>query len=97
MIAGVVEHAADIDDYRRAVPGSRVTVCRLTASAATRAARLRAREVGAGLDWHLRRTEELEAILDAARLEDFAVENDARPVRDVAVEVLARADWLSPT
>lgn len=96
VVAGVVERAADLDGYRRAVPGARITVCRLTAAAATRAARLRGREVGAGLEWHLRRTEELEAILDAVRLDDFAVDNDARPVREVATEVLARAGWLSP-
>jgi len=96
VVAGVVERAADLAGYRRAVPGARITVCRLTAAAATRAARLRAREVGAGLEWHLRRTEELEALLDVVRLEDFAVDNDARPVREVAAEVLARAGWLPP-
>ncbi|HEU4561004.1 MAG TPA: hypothetical protein VFS20_24345 [Longimicrobium sp.] len=96
VVAGVIERVADLDGYRRAVPGAQITVCRLTAAAATRAARLRAREVGAGLEWHLRRTEELEAILDAVRLHDFAVDNDARPVREVATEVLARAGWLPP-
>jgi len=93
-VAGVVERAADLEGYRRAIPGARITVCRLTAAAATRATRLRTREVGAGLEWHLRRTEELEAILDAARLEDFTVDNGARPIREVALEVLTRAGWL---
>jgi hypothetical protein len=52
--------------------------------------------VGAGLQWHLRRSEELETILEAARLEDFMVSNDGRPVREVAIEVLTRAGRLAP-
>jgi hypothetical protein len=96
VVAGVIERAADLDGYRRAIPGARITVCRLTATGATRAARLRAREVGAGLEWHLARTEELNAIMGAAHLEDFTVDNGERPVREVAVEVLTRAGWLPP-
>jgi hypothetical protein len=38
---------------------------------------------------------ELERILDEARLEDFIVSNDDRPVREVALEVLERAGWLA--
>ena len=34
VVAGVVESEADVDGYRRAVPGARITLCRLTASAA---------------------------------------------------------------
>ena len=94
VVAGVVERAADLEGYRRAVPGAAITTCRLLASEATRLARLRTREHGAGLEWHLRRTVELERVLDAARLEDFVVANDEdRPLRAVAEEVLVRAGW----
>jgi hypothetical protein len=93
-VAGVVERAADLDVYRRAVPGARITVCHLAAPEPTRIARLRGREVGAGLDWHLRRTVELERILETVQLHDFSVSNDDRPVADVAWEILVRAGWL---
>ena len=36
----------------------------------------------------------LEALLDAAGLDDFAVENDDRSVTDVARAILGRAGWL---
>lgn len=95
VIAGVIERAADLAGYRRAIPGAAITTCRLTAAEATRLARLRDRERGAGLEWHLHRTVELERILDAARLEDFVVANDeGRSLRAVAAEVLVRAGWV---
>jgi adenylylsulfate kinase len=96
VIAGVVERREDLEGYRRAVPGARITVCRLTAPEATRVARLREREQGAGLAWHLERTVELERILDAVRLEDYTVVNEGRPLREIALEVLHRAGWLEP-
>ena len=93
-IGGVVEGAEDIAAYRRAVPGARVVVCLLVAAEATRAERLRAREVGAGLEWHLRRTVELQEIISRAGVHDFTVTNETgRPVREVALEVLAQAGW----
>jgi hypothetical protein len=96
VVAGVVERPEDLAGFRRAVPGARITVCRLVAAEATRLERLRDRERGAGLEWHLHRTVELERVLEAARLDDFTVVNEDRPVRDVALEVLARAGWLDP-
>jgi hypothetical protein len=37
----------------------------------------------------------LNVILDCARLEDFAVVNENRSLTDVALEMLARAGWIS--
>lgn len=62
-----------------------------------REARLLARmPPGESREWHLRRTAELEELLDARRAEDFVVENGGRPVRDVALEVLMRSGWIAP-
>jgi hypothetical protein len=94
VIAGVVERAEDLAAYQRAVPGARIALCELRASEQTRIARLRTREMGGGLEWHIRRTSELQTILDDAALCDFVVSNDGRNVRDVALEVLIRAGWL---
>jgi len=92
-IAGVVERAKDLAAYQQAVPGAQVTLCRLLASETTRLTRLQRREIGAGFEWHVRRTTELEAILDSAALHDFTVLNEDRTVCDVALEVLRRAGW----
>jgi adenylylsulfate kinase len=95
LIAGVIEGPADLAVYRRCVPDAEIQVCRLTADLDLRRQRLRVREKGAGLDWHLERTVELDTILDAAKIEDFSVDNGERPLREVALEVLTRAGWPS--
>ena len=94
VIAGVIERPADLAGYREAIPGAVIQTCRLAAAEPTRLARLRSREHGAGLEWHLERTVELERILDATRLEDFTVVNEHQPLRAAAEEVLVRAGWI---
>jgi dephospho-CoA kinase len=93
VLACVVESREDLDAYRRAVPGAQITVCQLVAPEEVRKSRLRQRELGAGLEWHLQRTEELRQILEDAAVHDFSVINDDRSVQDVAYEALARAAW----
>jgi adenylylsulfate kinase len=96
VLAGVMETPGDLDRVRTALPPATATVIRLTAPADIRAARLRDRMLpGEALDWHLARTVELDAILDASAVEMIAVDNGDRPPRDVAVEVLDRAGWAT--
>ncbi|MEX2393037.1 MAG: hypothetical protein WD826_01025 [Actinomycetota bacterium] len=92
--AGVVEERADLDRYREAIPGALITVCWVRASQAAREARLRGRDEGESLAWHLARTVELEAIVEAARVHDFEVWNEDRPMLDTAQEVLVKARWI---
>lgn len=92
VLARVVEHAGDRERYEAAFDGADVRVVRLTASEQERRARLTAREpAGASRDWHLARTVELEAVLDAAGVDDAVVTTDGRTPDDVAAEVLAAA------
>ncbi len=79
--------------YSRCIPNAEIQVCRLTGDLDLRRQRLRMRENGAGLNWHLDRTVELDSILDRAKIEDFTVDNGDRPLREVALEVLTRAGW----
>jgi predicted kinase len=96
VLAGVLEDAADLEHHRVAVPGAQISVCRLTAPQATRIDRLRQRmPPGARLDWHLARTGELDGILQRRAHEDFVVDNGPRQPREVAIEVLLRAGWIS--
>jgi hypothetical protein len=37
----------------------------------------------------------LNAILDRARLEDFAVANENRSLTEVAIEMLGKAGWIA--
>ena len=94
VLAHVLEDGTERDRYRAAVPGAELTVVRVVAPEALRVARLRGRmPPGPSLDWHLHRTVELEAILAGAALEDLAIENGDRPIRDVAEELVDRLGW----
>lgn len=94
VISCVVESQEDVRAYERVIAGAEITICRLVASQSTRETRLRAREAGSGLEWHLNRTIELEEILERAALEDFRVENEGRSLQEVAREVLRRVGWV---
>jgi hypothetical protein len=94
VIVDVVEQRAHLKRYRDAVPGAAIQVCRLTAPASIREQRIAVREQGASRDWHLARSIELDAILDAADVADFVVDNGDRPMADVANEVLVGAGWI---
>jgi hypothetical protein len=96
VLAGVLEDRADLDRYRVAVADADITVCRLVAPETDRIARLLGRmPPGPSRDWHLARTVELNSILERLVVEDFVVDNGARPVREVATEILIRAGWIS--
>lgn len=92
VVAGVLESHRDRDRYEAALPGARLTVCRLRAPLDERRRRIARREFGPSLEWHLHRTGELEAILDAAGVDDVEVENMGDPTA-VAHAVLAAAGW----
>ncbi len=78
----------------RLLPGAALTIARLTASPATLDGRIRRRELGAALDWHLGRARELEAHWREHPVEDVLVDTEGRGVREIAVEVLTRSGWL---
>ena len=77
-----------------ALGGAQVVVCRLTASIATMQSRVRLREPGSFQNEFIARVATLDAILEAAAVEDFTVDNDARSITAVAREMLLRAGWV---
>lgn len=63
MLAGVIETMARVEEIRTVIPNADIVVCPLRASQDTLEARVRKREIGKGLDWHLRRAVALSEIL----------------------------------
>jgi hypothetical protein len=93
ILPKVVETRAWIDRYCAVISDADVTIVRLTAPRDVVADRVREREIGASLDWHLARAVELEEHWRANPVEDHLVEN-VGSVRDVAVDVLTRIGWI---
>lgn len=94
VLVRVLESRDDLAAYAAAIPGLELTVVRLAASEEANAERIRKRENGSGVDWHLERAVELAAQLEAARVEDLLVETTGRGVPSIAREILERAGWL---
>ena len=92
VVADVIETREDLDRYRTAIPGADIFLARLRAPLETLAQRIRQRETGSSLEWHLERAPVLAALMDRNRLEDQLVETDSKPVMQVAEEILVA--WL---
>ena len=94
LLARAIENREELECCREAVKAENVVVCRLTASIQTMQGRVQSREIGALQDSFVARVAELSAVLDHARLEDIAVNNENRTVTDTALEILTRSGWL---
>lgn len=94
VAARTVETQETREAYRAAMLGGPLTCVRLTAPREEIDLRLQRRERNDELSWHLRRSAELDRILDAAGLDDFRVDTRGREVDSVAREVLARVGAL---
>lgn len=95
VIADVIESVDDLAGYAVAVPGAEITVVRLRAAVQTLHQRLRGREHGASLEWHLNRAPELAAIMDRAACEHVLIDTEGKDSTTVAQEVLERVGWLA--
>jgi hypothetical protein len=98
VLAGAIETAVELTQLQDAVGTTDMVVCRLGAPLAVMQDRVRRREPGMWQQKYVDRVGVLEAALDQAAIEDFAVVNDgARPITEVAEEILQRAGWTPPS
>jgi hypothetical protein len=95
LIAAAIESREALNDLTRAMGNAKATVCRLIAPLDTMMARLQTREVGIRRQEYLDRSRVLDAILDAAGVEDFRIANHGQSVTAVAQEVLVRSQWIA--
>jgi ribose 1,5-bisphosphokinase PhnN len=92
LIELILEDRAQLRHIRRAVPGAEVTVVRLRAPIALIEERLRNREPDPGSELDAARW--LVSRMEKSKIEDHLVDNDRRPLQEVAVDVLRLAGWL---
>ena len=95
MVARAIEDDAQLKLLRDMIPAAHANVCRLIASLEAMKRRVEIRDSGISQRELVARVPELSAILDRARLEDFAVVNENRTLTDVALEMLDKAGWIS--
>lgn len=95
VLAGVAESRAERDHYEEAI-GIGLSVCRLRVDLPTVHQRLahRHRDDHDGLRRHLKRSGELDLILDHAAVEDFTLDATDNSITATAMAVLQAADWL---
>lgn len=94
IIPNVVEHRSYLDKFQSAIPGAEITIVRLRAKNRNIQKRLKDREEGSSLKWHLKRAEELTKKLEDARVEDFVVDTDDKKRVEIAKEILSKTNWL---
>lgn len=88
LLSRVVEDDEQLAIVERAIPDASIRLYRLVATPATVEHRLRQREIGSGLAWHLQRSDEI------ARSTLGEPVDAERGVIDIATDVLRRAGWL---
>jgi ribose 1,5-bisphosphokinase PhnN len=87
VLADVVETQEQRRRYMASAPGSEVQIVRLRVPLDTIAERLRGRERGESLAWHLARAPQLEAIFIANGIGDIVIDGDARDPEGIAAEI----------
>jgi hypothetical protein len=95
LVARAIENEAQLQLCRDIIPAANIVVCRLSASIEAMERRVQLRESGILQSEYVARVAKLNAILDRAHLEDFAVVNENRSLTDVALEMLVKASWIS--
>jgi len=94
LLERVLEQRSQLRHLEAAIPGAEVIVVRLRAPLALIEKRVRAREPHAVSEWHFGAARWLTPRMDEWAVEDHLVENDDRPLTEVAAEVLQSAGWL---
>ena len=94
LLSALVEHRSEVQRVSEAVPGAVITVVRLHAPLAVLEQRIRLREPASpdgeidGARWWTQHFE-------GEHPEDYLLESDQRPVREIAGDMLRLADWLT--
>lgn len=95
LLGRAMEGRAELELCRSIVSAPNTLVCRLVARVEAMEQRVKLRESGIFQGDYAARVAKLDATLDNARLEDFAVTNENRALTEVAQEVLVKAGWIS--
>lgn len=94
VIASVVETSEFIDQLEAVIPEAELFTVQLAAEIDTLQERVRRREIGSGLDWHMNRAAELARILEAEDVPcDQRFVTDGLSVRQIARQIFESVSW----
>lgn len=94
VVSSVVENWGFIDDISQVIPRNHIFTIQLSAGIETLQQRVKKRELGAGLDWHLKRTVELERILKGDEAPcDYRVDTEVRDIHEIAAQIVNLIPW----
>lgn len=94
IIARVIESPVQLRSIEEAVPGSQLTLVRLTASEEELRSRVRRREIGTAQSWHEDRSLELSKKLDTEPA-DAIIDTTGETVGQVASRLVGAVQWRS--
>jgi hypothetical protein len=94
LVARAIENEAELRLCCEATSSGSAVVCRLTVSVEEMKRRVKMREPGIWQQKYVARVEDLNAILDRVKVEDFSIQNERHSLTEVAMEMLFRAGWI---
>lgn len=92
ILPHVVGSRDELKDYKNAIPEGSFTVVGLRADIKTLHSRLKQRNSGDSLKWHLNRAKELTKQFDKNKVDDFTMDTDRKTVAEVAAIILNKID-----
>jgi adenylylsulfate kinase-like enzyme len=96
ILARIIQSPDDLEQFGGAIPNARITICLLRAPAETIQQRITEREQGSARTFLLSVTAGIGEKIDSLELPGICVENDQRPLNEVAREFLESAGWQCP-
>jgi hypothetical protein len=94
VVARAFVDSRGLTSVAKSMRGWELTVLNLQASRSTLEARIRLRDSGSELEEHLAELEDMVRQTDSAVPTARTVDNDARPLREVAVDVMRLSGWI---
>ncbi|MBE9028534.1 hypothetical protein IQ266_02025 [filamentous cyanobacterium LEGE 11480] len=92
----MIETAQDVQAIEAVIPAAQAIVCQLWAKLETLDTRIRRREIGSGLDWHLARAIELAQSLPLSAPANLGIWTDEATPDEIAHKIIGQVNWVNP-
>mgnify|MGYP001564731667 FL=1 len=94
IIPNVVENKKELKEFKSAIPNADIHIIRLKADIKTIHDRLKRRDTGESLKWHLNRAIVLTKQLKSTKIEDLVVDTKNKFITTIAKEIIFKIGWL---